>query len=181
MRRTALFGLAALLIAVPALSNSFEDATLKFKIDAPAGYKKADQAPPIPDVLGELKVAFNHADRDKNGGQMFLHLMPIPATEFEDFKTSLDARLQEHFGDGYRFIKRDDIELAGRQGFILEFQCPGDGLFPTQGGTTPHHVRWVLVKEGQAGTLGVLCHSRETAWKELEPGFATALKSAKAL
>lgn len=179
-RRALCIGVGLLAAGVPVLAETFEDSGLKIKIEAPEGFKKVNQTPNLPEVLGECKGVYNHPNPDATAGQMFIHYMTLPdGATFADFKNSLNARLDDHFGGGYKLVKQEDVNIAGREGMLIEFQSPGTGTFPEPAGTIPHHTRWLLLKDGDGRAIGVVLHSREAAWKDLEPKFTAAQKSIK--
>lgn len=179
-----LFALAATLLAlftIPALAaNTFKDDTLKVQVEAPADFAKSTRDVQLPEALGTVKGAFDHNNAERTGGQFILHHMEIPAgADYSGFKTSLPERVNEFLNGKAKVVRQEDVEVGKLKGFLLEFEAPGDGKLPSPDGTIAHHVRWYLLRDGEDKLLGLVYHSREEAWKDLDPQFAASLKTFK--
>ena len=174
-----LSGLLGLTLAVAALAaEKFEDKAAGLRVTAPEGFTTAAQLPSIPDEIGKPKVLFTDKNYENNGGQLLIHLMDLPGgAEYAAFKTDLVATLKDYFGDGFKLHKQEDVAVGKQVGFSIEFEGPGNGKMPEPGGTIPHHIRWVLVRDGNERLMGFVYHCRESAWKELEPKFSASQKT----
>lgn len=182
MMRKAIL-LAALLVLAAAqfcMAASFQDPALKVEVQAPAGFEKIETLPPLPEVLGEVKTAFHHQEYEKTSGQLLIHHMMLPdGAAYEDFKAGLAGQVDEFLGGQAKIARQEDVTVGKLSGFLIEFEGPGNGKLPEAGGTIPHHVRWYLLKDGNGKLLGLVYHSRQDAWKELEPKFTASVKSFK--
>lgn len=180
MKLLALASALLSLITLPALAASFKDEALKVEVEAPADFNKSTMEVQLPEALGSVKGAFDHKNSERSGGQFILHHMPIPAeADYNGFKSSLPERVNEFLNGKAKVVRQEDVELGKFKGFLFEFEAPGDGKLPSPDGTIAHHVRWYLLRDGEDNLIGLVYHSREEAWKELEPKFAASLKTVK--
>ena len=181
MKRWLVMGLAILLVAAGAWgAEKFEDKALGIALEAPEGFEALADRPELPSALGEVKAIFGHKERAGTAGLLFVHHMEIPDGEaYDAFKTQIGERLQGLYGVDFKVVKQEDIEVAGRKGFVLEFQVPGNGMLPEPNGNVQHHVRWHLLRDGETRLIGIAFHSRESAWKDLAPKFDASYKTLK--
>ena len=179
--RLLIAGLLAASLAVGALAaEKFEDKGIKVSADAPEGFVKLGEVPPKDNFLGESKALFLSPDVANNGGAMLVHYLDIPAgADYPTFKGAIAEQFGVVFGNGYKLIKQEDVEVGKLSGFVLEFSCPGDGTKPAPGGSIPHHLRWFFFKEGPAKLIGVLYGARDSAWKELSEKYTVSEKTLK--
>lgn len=172
--------LSALCITAAFAAEKLEDKALQFSIEAPETYVAAPQLPEKDNFIGTTKGLYLSPDVQKNGGALLVHHLDIPAgADYATFKSVIEPQLAQVFGNGYKLIKQEDVKAEGFTGFTLEFVCPGDGAKPAPGGTTPHHVRWHFVKDGETRLIGFLYGAQDAAWKDLEPRYAASFKTLK--
>ncbi|MCC2671022.1 MAG: hypothetical protein K0Q72_3493 [Armatimonadetes bacterium] len=179
--RLLIAGLLAATLAVGAwAAEKFEDTGLKVKADAPEGFVKLPELPAKDNFIGEAKGLYLSPDAATNGGAMLVHLMEIPGgADYAAFKGAIAPQLEVVFGNGYKVVKQEDVEVGKLAGFVLEFTCPGDGTKPVPGGSIPHHLRWFFFKEGTGKLIGVLYGARDASWQELSAKFVASEKTLK--
>jgi hypothetical protein len=179
--RLLIAGLLAASLAVGAwAAEKFEDQSIKVSADAPEGFVKLGELPPKDNFIGEAKGLYLSPDVANNGGAMLVHHMEIPAgADYAAFKGAIAPQLELVFGNGYKLVKQEDVEIGKLSGFVLEFACPGDGTKPVPGGSIPHHLRWYFFKDSPTKLIGVLYGARDSAWKELSDKYVASEKTLK--
>lgn len=182
MKRFVLASVLLLALSAAVLAaDRFEDKGLGISVAPPAGFQKSDEKPPVPDAVGDVKAYFAPKE-SRPGAWVLVHSMEIPENmEFGAFKAGLSDGLSNHFGDGYKLVKQEDLDIPKLTGFVLDFVAPGDGKFPQAGGTTPHHIRWYLLKGENGRATGLIYAATEADWKDLEPKYSESAKSLKAV
>ena len=174
------FGCAMVLVGGVAAAEKLDDATLGITLEAPEGFLVPPQKPPIPDLLGEVKGFYASPKFEDTAAFAMVHQMPRPdGVTFEQFKETFPARIGAQLGNSYKQVRQEDVEAGKLKGFVFEFEAPGNGMLPEAGGSFRHRVRWYFFPQGADRLIGIVYHSRETAWKELEPKFAASFKSLK--
>ena len=180
MLLTGLLVFAALSAAWAA--EKYENADLKITLEAPEGFVKVDEMPKDDDFIGKIVAVYASPDFENDGASLVIHHMDIPGgVDYDTFKGALAEQLKQVFGDSFELVKQEDIKLAGREGFVLNFKSPGDGKMPTPDGKIPHHIGWVLLKDGDSKLIGLIYGSRESAWEGTLPKFKASAKTAKAI
>jgi hypothetical protein len=179
MKPFALLAVLATLIGSAALAaEKFEDPQIKLSIQAPEGFTPPEAKPELPPQLGEIKAVFADKTDPKKSAFLLIHHMTLDGG-YEDFKQQIPQVLSERLGTTYKLSRQEDTQVGKYSGFLLEFEAPGDGRLPVDGGTFRHHVRWYLLRDGEDKLVGLIYHSLEDAWKELEPKYAASLKTLK--
>jgi hypothetical protein len=178
-RLLVLAGLVAALAGVASAAEKLEDKAIGIAIDAPEAFMNAPEKFEGSDALGELKALWVPKDSADTGGLAVVHHMPCPDGGFDAFKSGIEARLRELFQGGFKLLRQEDVEVAELKGFMLDFECPGNGTRPKEEGTVKHRVRWYILRDGTEKIAGIIYSSREATWKDLEPKFAASLKTAK--
>jgi hypothetical protein len=172
--------LSALFVTAAFAAEKLEDKSLKLSLQAPETFIASPQLPEKDNFIGTAKGLYLSPDVQKTGGALLVHHMDLPGgADYPTVKAALEPQLAQVFGTGYRLVKQEDIKLDGFTGFTLEFICPGDGTKPMPGGTTPHHIRWYFLKDGDAKLVGILYGAQDAAWKDLEPKYAASFKTLK--
>jgi hypothetical protein len=180
MKRFAIITALVALAATSAFAAKFEDKDLKLSIEAPAGFTKQAETPQISDRLGEHKAIYVDTQEPKRVAFMLVHHMELPeGADYAIFKQQLPDVLKEYLGNSLKLNRQEDTEVGKFSGFMVDFEGPGDGKLPTADGTFRHHVRWYLLRDGDKKLVGLIYHSLEDAWKDLEPKVQASIKSAK--
>jgi len=176
-----LTGLLLVLAAGAALAaEKFEDKQLGISVTAPEGFGAAADLGKRDDFIGEPKALFASPDAQNNAAILLIHHMEIPGgADYATFKGAFADQLKTIFMDGFKLLKQEDLKVDKLTGFMLDFECPGDGTKPQPGGSTPHHVRWYLVREGDKKLVGLIYTGREAAWKDISPKFEASAKTLK--
>lgn len=180
MRKLAMMGVLLALTTgmARAATLSFQDKELGIKLQAPDGFTKPDALPPFPEGLGPVKVLYADQEHPKHAAFTLIHRMELPAgTEFKNLQPGLEALLKEQFGASLKFLSQQEVKVGQREGFLLDFEAPGNGQMPEANGTIRHHVRWYVLKDDGTHVIGIVYHSVEDAWKELEPKYTASFKS----
>jgi len=179
MNRLAMMGvLLALTTGIARAAVSFQDKALGIKLEIPDGFTKPDQLPPFPEGLGPVKAFYGDLEHPQRAAFTMIHHMELPAgVEFHRLQTSLEATLKEQLGAGFKIMNQQEVKAGKREGFLLDFEAPGNGRIPEANGTIKHHVRWYVLKDDPTHVIGVVYHSVEDAWKELEPKYRSSFKS----
>jgi len=180
MRRLAIITVLLAVAATAAFgAEKFEDKELKLAIEAPAGFTKVDMAPSLPPELGTTRVAFMDTQNQAKAAFLMIHHMDCPpGVTFVDFKQGLPDLLAGRLGNTYKLLRQEDVDAGKFTGTMLDFEAPGDGKLPGEGNFR-HHVRWYLLRDGEDKIIGLVYHSLEDAWKEVEPKFAVSVKTLK--
>jgi hypothetical protein len=162
--------------------SSFEDAALGIGLEAPEGFSPPSAKPDLPDVIGEIKWIWAPANAEATAAFAAVHLMPIPdGATFDAFKGAFPGVVEARLGAGYKQVRQEEITTGKLKGFVFEFEAPGNGRLPENGGTIKHHVRWYFYARENGKMTGIIFHSKEDAWKELQPKFDACFKSVKDL
>lgn len=166
--------------AAAAAAEKFEDKKLGIAVMAPEGFTAVADIGKQEEFLGETKALYASPDVDSTAGILLIHHMDIPGgADYATLKGALSDQLKMAFGDKYRLIVQEDLKVEKLTGFVLEFECPGDGTKPRPGGNVLHHVRWYLIREGDAKLVGLIYTSRDSGWKPLDPKFVASAKTLK--
>lgn len=179
MKPFALLAVLAMLLGSAALAaEKFEDPEIKISIQAPEGFTALETKPELPPQLGPIKAVLADKTNPKKAAFLLVHHLPLDGG-YEDFKQQIPQVLAERLGTTFKLSRQEDTKVGAFSGFLLEFEAPGDGKLPVDGGTYRHHVRWYLLRDGESKLLGLIYHSLEDDWKELEPKYAASVKSLK--
>ena len=183
MRRPVVIG--ALMVAVVGVAwaaAAYENADLKFRIEPPADFVKAATPEKKDGFLGEPLALYTSPKLAETAGMLLMHHMDIPGgADYDTFKSGLADQLKQVFGDSFEVVEQKDVKIGDREGFSLDFKAPGDGAKPDPNGDIPHHVRWILLRDGDSKLIGLLYAARESAWEGLNAKFKASAKSLKAL
>ncbi len=172
---------AATGVAFAAAAEKFSDKSLGIEVTAPEGFMKAPDTPAKDDFIGQPKALFFAPNVTETGGILLIHHMDLPGgVDYDTFKKAFVEQLGMAFGDSFKLLKQTDLTVEKLSGMVLEFECPGDGGKPAPGGTIPHHVRWVFIREGEKKLVGMIYAARQAAWKDLDGKFTASEKSLKA-
>jgi hypothetical protein len=179
MKRLAMVGaLIALTAGIAHAAVSFQDKELGIKLDVPEGFTKPDQLPPFPEELGPVKAVYGDLEHPQRAAFTLVHRMELPAgVEFNKLQPALEAMLKESLGTGFKILSQQEVKVGKREGFLLDFEAMGNGRLPEANGTIKHHVRWYLLKDDANHVIGVVYHSVDDAWKELEPKYSASFKT----
>lgn len=179
MKRLAVAGvLIALTTGMARAAVSFQDKELGIKLDVPEGFTKPDQAPTFPEELGPVKAVYGDLQHPQRAAFTLIHRMELPAgLEFRALQPSLEATLKERLGTGFKILTEQEVKSGKREGFLIDFEAMGNGRLPEANGTIKHHVRWYVLRDDATHVIGVIYHSVEDAWKELEPKYSASFKS----
>lgn len=174
--------MAALLVSLTAglaqAAERFQDKDLGVKLEAPDGFTAPDQRPPFPEGIGTVKALFGDLQHPQRAAFLMVHRMELPeGVEAKAFQPVLEEVLKERLGPTLKFLNQQTIKAGNREGFLLDFEAPGNGKLPEADGTIRHHVRWYLLQDGPNHFIGVVYHSVEDAWKELAPKYEASFKS----
>jgi hypothetical protein len=180
MRGLALIGVLLALTTgmARAAAVSFQDKELDIKLQVPDGFTKPDALLPFPDELGPVKALYADLEHPQSAAFTLIHRMELPAgMEFKNLQTGLEAILKEQLGASLKFLSQQEVKAGKREGFLLDFEAPDNGRMPEANGTIRHHVRWYVLKDDPTHVIGIVYHSVEDAWKELEPKYTASFKS----
>jgi hypothetical protein len=181
-RLLAAFALLAAAAGTARAAEQFENKQLGIALAAPEGFVAAPDPGKRDDFLGEPKALYVPPDVEKTAAGLLVHHMDLPGgIDYPTFKTALAEFLKGAFGTSFKLVKQEDLKVDGLTGFMLEFECAGDGKKPLPGGSEQHHARWYLVRQGDAKLVGLLYTSREPAWKDIDPKVAASARSLKAI
>jgi hypothetical protein len=180
MKRLLAVGLLLAVAAGAAWAEKFEDKQLGIALTAPEGFAAGPNAGKKDDFIGEQKAIFASPDVQNNAAILLIHHMDLPGgMDYATLKGGLADLLKNVFAAGFKVVKQEELKTEGLTGFMLDFECPGDGTKPAPGGNVPHHVRWYLVQDGDKKLVGLLYAAREAAWKDVEPKFTASANSLK--
>jgi hypothetical protein len=170
----------AAIVSTACAAERFEDPQLKVEVEAPEGFSRSEGTPPADPFVGEFKAAFASPEVGTTAGALLIHHMPLPnGIDYPTFKGTLATRLGTMFGDRFRLLRQQDVEVGKIQGFVLEFQCPGDGRKPEVNGSIPHQIRWYLFQGSDGKLIGLIYSARQESWKDLDTKFAASFKTLK--
>lgn len=179
MRSFVLAIIAAAALLTCARAAPFKSADLHLSLTLPEKFTRTETGS-VPDVIGTQKARFVLPDAEKPNGTIIVHQMSLPdGTDYAQFKAGLEQGVRDHFGEAAKIVRQGDVEQGGWSGFMIEAQVPGNEKDPEPGGAIRHHLRWYLLRDGTDKLVGVIFDARDEAWKDLEPGYATAIQSLK--
>jgi hypothetical protein len=159
-------------------AERFQDQELGVKLEVPEGFTAPDQRPPFPEGIGTVKALFGDLQHPQRAAFLMVHRMELPdGVEAKAFEQALEGALKEQLGPTVKVLNQQTIKVGNREGFLLDFEAPGNGKLPEANGTIRHHVRWYLLEDGPKHFIGVVYHSVEDVWKELEPKYEASFKS----
>jgi hypothetical protein len=170
--------LLALAVGTAGAAEKFENKTVGIALELPAGFVSVEQKPensPLGDILG----LYAAPDAAETGSGLLIHVLEIPGGDYDTFKGGLPDLLKGVFQEKFKLVKQEDTKFEKMTGFMLDFECPGDGSKPQPGGSIPHHVRWYLIREGDKKLVGLIYTGREAAWKDVSPKFDASAKTLK--
>lgn len=173
--------LAALMVSLTsglARAERFQDKELGLKLEIPEGFTAPEQRPPFPEGLGPVKGLYGDLQHPQRAAFLLVHRMELPeGVDAKGLQQGLEGTLKEQLGPTLKILNGQSVKVGSREGFVLDFEAPGNGRLPEANGTIRHHVRWYLLQDGPTHFVGVVYHSVEDAWKELEPKYAASFKS----
>lgn len=159
-------------------AERFQDQELGLKLEAPEGFTAPDQKPSLPEQLGAVKAIYGDLQHPQRAAFVLIHRMELPAgLDAKGLQQGLETTLKEQLGPSFKILNQQEVKVGKRNGFLLDFEAPGNGRLPEANGTIRHHVRWYLLHDGPEHVIGVVYHSVEDAWKELEPKYTASFKS----
>jgi len=168
-------GAPALLEGAP---PPYVDRELGIRIQAPPGYAPMRDSPKTDDVLGEVRAAFQGAQAATTGEVMVVHRMPIPFEGgFDLFRGRLAVYLAGIFDERFLLDQQVHLEAAGKRGFMIDFECSGDGIRPEPGGEVRHHVRWLFLPGADGRLTGVMFSARQSAWPRIAAGIDASIRT----
>ena len=142
MKRLLVVPILIVVAAGAAFAEKFEDKQLGISLAAPEGFAAGPNEGKRDGFIGEPKAIYFSPDAQNNAGMLLIHHMDLPGgTDYAAFKGALADILKNAFNEGFKVVKQEDLKTEGLTGFLLDFECPGDGMKPTPGGSIPHHVR----------------------------------------